>query len=303
MKKNTYVNSIIEQITNIDRPSDKELSEWSANNMAFSGSPIPPTQLKSSIQFLEGVCSISSFLLPAYYSFFATSINASKATSIEGYPGAVFQSYTNQSALNYISLASRKLFDHEPKKHHLRLNGIKFAQSLDNTLEEHAKYWSKLSGKSEQEAVITLKLLQKFFKICSKTDKALLKENSRLCKRISRVKQYANRSAAHLTSESYKVDWLDVLHITASVVLIAEIIRSFHRPDLGENYYQEVNEAAFIAVKQLYQEILPFKLFKKIEISQLAKRCVEKGENYSMELLLESLPDKLSYYWEFSPNI
>jgi len=123
-----------------------------------------------------------------------------------------------------------------------------------------------------------------------------------LCKRIGLVKQYANREAAHLTFQDYEVSWLDVLHITASVVLIAEIVRSFDRPEYKESYYRKINEAAYTAIKQLYPETPELKLFEKIEIAQLSKDCIARGEDYSMGLLLEKIPDKLSYYWDFSLN-
>jgi hypothetical protein len=289
---------IVGSIMNTDSISDKELSERAAN-MTPLGPPIRLTELEHSVQFLNGVLSKASFLLPAYYSFLATSIDAKKAMSIDGYPGAVFQCYMNKSALNYISLVARKLFDHS---NGVVLNGAKFAKTSDHTLKEHAERWSSFSGRSKQDAVNALKILRAFFKICSQKTDDLLKEKSRLCKRIGLVKQYANREAAHLTFQGYEVSWLDVLHVTASVVLVAEIVRSFDRPEYKESYYHGINEAAFTAIKQLYPETPELKLFEKIEIAQWAKDCIERGEDYSMEFLLESIPDRLSYYWDFPPS-
>ena len=289
---------IVESIMNANSLSDKELSER-AIKMARHGPPVQLTELECSVQFLNGVLSKASFLLPAYYSFFATSIDAKKASSIDSYPGAVFQCYMNKSGLSYIALVTRKLFDHSKND---SLNGAKFAKISDRTLKKHAKRWARFSGRSEQYAINALEILRSFFKVCSQEENDLLKEESRLCKRIGLVKQYANREAAHLTFQGYGVSWLDVLHITASIVLVAEIIRSFDRPEYKEGYYHEINSAAFTAIKQLYPETPELKLFKEIDISQLAKECVERGEDYSMELIFEKIPDKLSYYWDSLTN-
>lgn len=289
---------IVGSIMNVDSFSDKELSER-ANNMTRLGPPGQLTELEHSVQFLNGVLSKASFLLPAYYSFFATSVDAKKASSIDSYPGAVFQCYMNKSGLSYIALVTRKLFDHSNND---SLNGAKFAKISDGTLKKHAKRWASFSGRPEQDAINALEILRTFFKVCSQKTGDLLKEESRLCKRIGLVKQYANREAAHLTFQDYEVSWLDVLHITASVVLIAEIVRSFDRPEYKESYYRKINEAAYTAIKQLYPETPELKLFEKIEIAQLSKDCIARGEDYSMGLLLEKIPDKLSYYWDSSLN-
>jgi predicted transcriptional regulator len=175
-----------------------------------------------------------------------------KTSSIDGYPGAVFQYYMNKSGLSYIALVTRKLFDHSNND---SLNGAKFAKTSDCTLKKHAQRWACFSGRPEQDAINALEILHAFCKVFSQETDDLLKEESRLCKRIGLVKQYANREAAHLTLQNYEVTWLDVLHITASMVLVAEI-------------------------------------------AQLAKDCIAWGEDYSMELLLKNILDKLSYYWD-----
>jgi len=280
---------IINQILSImHRASDKELSERSIN-MAPSGPPLSLTSLERSVQFLRGVCSRSSFLLPAYYSFFATDINGNVVSAIEGYPGAVLQSYVNLSSLNYISLVSRKVFDHSNENN---LSGAGFGKTSDILLDEHADYWGKNSGRAKKDALNALQVLRDFFKACSKHENNLLKDGSRLCKRIGLLKQYANRSAAHLTLENYQVTWLDVLHVTASTLVVAEIIRPFDR----------INESSLDAIQKLYPETLPLKLFHKIGIANLAEQCLEGGKEYSLDLLLERIPDTLSYYWDISPK-
>jgi hypothetical protein len=289
---------IVGLIMNTESLSDKELSER-ADSLTSLGPPARLIKLEHSVQFLNGVLSEASFLLPAYYSFFATSLDAKKASSIDGYPGAVLQCYMNKSALSYISLVARKLFDHSNDD---SLNGAKFSKTSDCTLKKHAERWASFSGRPKQDAINALEILRTFFKICSQNPSDLLKEESRLCKKIGLVKQYANREAAHLTFQNYEVSWLDVLHITASMVLVAEIVRSFDRPEYKESYYHEINDAAFTAIKKLYPKTQEFKLFEGIEIAQLAKNCIDRGERYSMELLLEKIPETLSYYWGFPPS-
>jgi hypothetical protein len=289
---------IIKQIIDVHRASDKDLSERSIS-MAPSGPPLFLTSLERSIQFLREVCSRSSFLLPAYYSFFATNIDGNKLSSIDGYPGAVLQSYVSVSSLNYISLVSRKIFDHSSASN---LSGAGFAKASDILLYEHADFWGKNSGRATEDAFNALQVLRDFFKACSKSESNLLKDRSRLCKRIGLLKQYANRSAAHLTLENYHVTWLDVLHVTASTLIVAEIIRLFDRPDLDADYFDRLNKSSFDAIQKLYPETLPLKLFDKIGVKKLADQCLGGDNKYSMDLLLERIPDTLSYYWDIPPN-
>jgi len=160
----------------------------------------------------------------------------------------------------------------------------------------------KNSGRAKKDALNALQVLRDFFKACSKHENNLLKDGSRLCKRIGLLKQYANRSAAHLTLENYQVTWLDVLHVTASTLVVAEIIRPFDRPDLDADYFDRINESSLDAIQKLYPETLPLKLFHKIGIANLAEQCLEGGKEYSLDLLLERIPDTLSYYWDISPK-
>lgn len=281
-------------IKNAKNISDKELSDR-ASKMKRREQTVRLTELEHSVQFLNGVLSKASFLLPAYYAFFATNIDAKKVTTIEGYPGAVFQCYTKHSSLSYISLVVRKLFDHS---NGLYLNGARFSKTSDQSLKRHAERWSSFSGRPKQDAFNALKILRVFFKICSQETNQLLKHESKLCKRIGLVKQYASREAAHLTFQDYEFCWLDIFHITASIVLVAEIVRSFDRPEYKESYYNNINKAAFSAIKELYPEIPEIEIFKKIKIAQMAKYCVEKGEDYFIDFLLEKIPDSLCYYWD-----
>lgn len=221
-----------------------------------------------SIQFLRGVFSRASMCLPAFYYFLGSASAHSSAKETTDYAFKVAQSYAEFSHLNTLSLACRKLFDHATKQD---LTGANFAKSSDNTLVEHAQYWADSSGKEIEECLRALVFLRSFFGEYSKTDSLLLKENGSLNKRIAFLKQHADRAAAHLSLENYLIDIQDIVHFTAAIVIIGEIVRSFDNVDTDEGYFNALDAAAFEAAKRTFPNIVDFRLFGRMEVYQQAR--------------------------------
>ncbi|MEH6493048.1 hypothetical protein [Halopseudomonas sp.] len=278
--------NLIDSFINYQSRSELELSVR-AERMKPTKEYLKLDPKEKSIQFLRGVDSRAGFALAGYYIFIASGSEEMNTTSIEGYPGAVLQSYLNRSSLNNISLACRKVFDHGIKG---SLTGAFFAKTKDIVLEQHADYWSKSSGKSFDEALQALRFLRSFFGVCSKSSSNLLLEESPLCKRIGFLKQYADRAASHLSLDSYEVDVVDVFHVVASLTLVAEIIRSFDRSCVESSFYNDLDEASHSSAKAIFPNIIEHRLFENISVERQARLCWSRGEEYGLHVLLRQVP-------------
>ncbi len=278
-------------VLKIDRTAERELTER-AKRMTRPGPPFDVSPLERGVQFLRGVSSRATMALPAFYLFHAAVINTNGACTIEGYAGVVFERYVKFSSLATVALACRKAFDHDAN----RLTGARFAKTSDTTLEEHAEYWAKHSTRPRQDAYAALYLLRSIFRDCAKTDTALFKTATPLGQRIGLLKQYADRSAAHLSIEDYAVAVLDCAHVVAALTLIGEIIRSFDDSSSLPSYFDSLDEAAFGAAKQLFPATPDFRLFQHIKVEPQARLCWELGAMQGRRMLLEQLPYAIGWY-------
>lgn len=277
--------NLIDSLLNYQSRSELELSDR-AERMKPTKEPLKLGPKERSIHFLRGVDSRAGFALAGFYIFIASGSEEMNTTSIEGYPGAVLQSYLSHSSLNNISLACRKVFDHGVKG---SLTGALFAKTKDVVLEQHAEYWSNSSGKSIEEALQALRLLRSFFRVCSKSNSELFLEESPLCKRIGFLKQYADRAASHLSLDNYEVDIVDVSHVVASLTLVAEIIRSFDRSYADASSYNDLDEASYSSAKAIFPNIIEHRLFEHINIERQARFCWLRGEEEGLHMLLKQI--------------
>jgi len=244
-----------------------------------------------SIHFLRGIHSRAQYALVAFYMLLGSDTQATKRCSVPGHPGQVFQSYLHQSALATLSLACRKAFDQSRKG----MTGANFGRATDTVLEQHAAYWVKNSGESAENCLLALKFLRRFFLACSKSSGDLFKENGALGRRIGLVKQYADRSAAHISLDDYRIDLLDFAHVVAALGLVGEIVRSF---DSGgpASEFNDIDESAWQAAKTLFPETPDIRLFGTMQVSQQAKCCWAWGEDEGMHMLTEQLPFAISWF-------
>lgn len=243
--------------------------------------PFKFTGVGLSIQFLRSVFSRASLCLPAYYYFLGAKSAHTAASTSSDYPFKIAQSYSQFSDLSTLTLSCRKIFDHAKG-----LTGGSFSKLPDNTLEEHAEYWSKNASQNHSDAFEALKFLRQFFKECSKTDTDLLKSISPLQNRIGLLKQHADRAAAHLTLEDYSIDIIDLTHFTAACAIIGEIIRSFDAPGSGHNYFDELDKASYQAAKRIFPNIPKFQLFTHWKMQEQSKNYWQSGEYHGVQMLL-----------------
>lgn len=278
-------------VLKIDRSAEHELTDR-AKRMTPRGRPFQLSPLERGVHFLRGVSSRATMALPAFYLFHAAAANTDRACTIDGYPGLVFKHSVSFSSLATVALACRKAFDHKANG----LTGANFGKTSDATLEEHAEYWAKHSKRSQQDAHAALYLLRSVFQDCAKTDTALFHDATPLGQRIGLLKQYADRSAAHLSFEGYEVSTLDCVHVIAALVLIGEIIRSFDHASSLSTYFDTLDEAAFSAAKQLFPTTPNLRLFQHMKIETQAQLCWQWGAEQGRQMILEQLPYAIGWY-------
>jgi hypothetical protein len=260
--------------------------------MAPIAAPAELDALNQSIHFLRGVSTRASLCLPAFH-FFVGSIGKPLNDRGENSQSTlVSASYMEFSCLNTMTLVCRKVFDHSISG----LTGAKFSKTADDVLTRHAALWAGWSGRSSEDAVTALRFLRSFFAVCSKHTNVLLRSPTALQKRIGLLKQHADRSAAHLSLDSYEIDLLDLAHFVASICLVGEIIRGFDACHLGESYFQQVDRAAADEAKRLFPLSKSSPLFEHVEPVSQARSCWRYGENLGFEMLLEQLPYAISWF-------
>jgi hypothetical protein len=228
--------------------------------------------------------------LPAFYLFHGASCDG--ACSIEDYPGVVLKHAIKFSTICTVSLSCRKAFDHEA----LGLSGANFAKNSDDNLTRVAEYWSSKSNRPIKEALAALHLLRAIFRDCAKTDTALFKADAALGRRIGLLKQHANRSAAHLSLESYEFSTIDCAHVIAALTMIGEIIRSFDEPTGETNYFDRLDEASLTAARRLIPGMPDVRLFGHIKIEMQSRLCWQWGIERGRQMLLEQLPYAISWF-------
>lgn len=275
----------------VDQTSRLELNARAAR-MTPVAAPEAFDALNQSIHFLRGASTRSSLCLPAFHFFVGSSVKGEKVTVKENYPLSVSASYMEFSCLNTMTLACRKAFDHSASG----LTGAAFAKTNDEVLATHAKMWASWSGKSPEEALLALDLLRDFFRTCSKHSNVLLRSSTALQMRIGLLKQHADRSAAHLSLETYEIDLLDLAHFVASFCLVGEIIRSFDAQHVGESYFQQVDAAAAAEAKRMFPHSEIHPLFGKVDPVSQARSCWRYKKEIGFQMLYEQIPYAISWF-------
>lgn len=273
----------------VDLSAERELAER-AERLKPSGPPLQLTPLERSVQFLRGVYSRATMALPAFYLFHGA--KTAGACSIEGYPGVVVKKAIEFSSIGTLSLSCRKAFDHSASG----LTGSSFAKNSDENLMKLAEYWSAKSNRPVQEALAALVLLRSIFRDCAKTDTALFIAPAPLGRRIGLLKQYANRSAAHLSLEGYEFCTIDCAHVVAALTMIGEIIRSFDDPLSQANYFNALDEASLTGARQLFPAMPDVRLFGHFKVEMQSRLCWQWGIERGRQMFLEQLPYAISWF-------
>ncbi len=276
-------------ILSVDSSAEIEVAKR-AERLTPKRAPNSLGDLTTSVQFLRGVGSRATFALSSFYLLLAASIEGDNRCTVPGYPGKVLQSQVHFASLNTIALACRKAFDHGKG-----MTGAAFGRASDSTLEKHAEYWGRWPNRTKEDAYRALHFLRTFFAQCSKKPDALFKDGTTLGRRIGFVKQYADRSAAHLSLEHYEFDNLDLAHVVAALTLVGSIVYSFdngHPPE----YFNQIDQAAHDAAVALFPDAPRVRMFEDMQIDMQARLCWQWGEERGIQMLTEQLPYAVSWF-------
>jgi hypothetical protein len=278
-------------ILTLDKSAERALVDR-ANRLTPRGEPMKLNPVEKAILFLRGVYSRATMALPAFYLFHGANLRDAHGCLIEGYPGVVLKESLKFSSINTVTLACRKAFDSATGA----LTGNNFAKTSDETLAGLAEYWAHGGTCLAEEAIAALGLLRSIFRDCSKSNRQLLESDATLCRRVGLMKQHADRSAAHLSLESYEVAILDCAHVVAALAVIGEIIRSFDDPHEQPTYFDALDRASLSAARQLFPEMPDIRLFEDIEIETQSRLCWQWGVENGRQMLLERLPYAMGWY-------
>ena len=279
----------VKLVLKIDRSAKAAVADR-AERLQSTGAPDGLGDLGTSIHFLRGVGSRASFALASFYLLLGSNVKGTNPCTVPGYPGRILQSQIYFASLNTIALACRKVFDHGRG-----LTGAKFGRESDKTLRAHAEYWAKNSSRPVDDAYRALDLLRAFFAKCSKKSDALFKDETTLGRRIGFLKQYADRSAAHLSLEDYEFDHLDVAHVIAALSIVGSIICSFDN-DAPCDCFNQIDEASFEAAAVLFPSMPKIRLFDQMNISEQGQMYWRLDVQFGMDMLLEQLPYAISWF-------
>ena len=75
-----------------------------------------------------------------------------------------------------------------------------------------------------------------------------------------------------MSLEYYEFGILDCAHhVVAGITLLAEIVRSFDRPDAEPKFYESLDEAAYSAAKGIFCNLPDIRLFQGMEVEMQAR--------------------------------
>jgi hypothetical protein len=242
------------------------------------------------IQFLRGVSSRASFMLPALYSQIGSRL------PLEGQDvphwKRVQSANIEYSSMLALSLCCRAVFDERNK----RMTAKRFSDLSDTALEAVADYWAKSVSGPLDEAAKALILLRNLFRRCARPAKLLLDGPSLLEKRIGLLKFHADRQAAHTSLEPFLFDLLDLIHVTAAIAVVGAMIISFDAPWMGAHYMDSVDEGGWQAAKEAFPSLPENRVFKDFAIHQQATTYWKIPELDGLEMLLNQLPAAIGYW-------
>lgn len=244
----------------------------------------------AAIQFLSGAAARASYVLPALY--LALGARLLPEDPARTHWQVVQTAALEESSLHTIGLACRSIFDDKTSG----LSGKRIANMSDATLASVAEYWSERSGRAAEDASKALDLLRGLFTRCAQPEKILLNQPSLLERRIGLLKYYANRQAAHISLEDYLFDALDLVHVSAAIVLVGAVIFDFDGPSGADMYFDSIDEAGWRAAKEAFPDLSIGRLFEGWNIHREASLKWTSSRTDGVEYILNQLPSALGYW-------
>lgn len=242
------------------------------------------------IQFLRGVASRASFVLPAFYTQLAATMVLHSAQV--PFWQRVHATSAQFSSLLTISLACRAIFDDGRDG----LTGKFFSRTSDAVLSSVAQCWATTSRRPITEATPALELLRELFKRCARPAKILFVAPSLLERRVGLLKYHADRLAAHITLAPYLFHTLDLIHVVAAIATIGAMIVDFDDPTRAGTYFDSVDEGAWAAAKQMFPDLPGERLFHNFKIHEQVQLYWKIKQIDGLDMLLNQLPAAIGYW-------
>lgn len=245
----------------------------------------------AAIQSLRGVAARASFVLPALY----LALGGGSQPRTDGQPHwqTVRAAAMEQAALQTIALACRAVFDDSRKG----LSGSTIARLSDESLIQVAEYWAERSLRPAYDATQALELLRLLFRRCARPARILLDQPSMLERRIGLLKYFADRDAAHISLDDYLFDVVDLVHVSAAIVIIGAIIADFDGRTNSdeEGYFDSIDEDAWFAAKQIFPHLPVERVFRGWSIHRQAALNWKWSVPDGVEYILNQLPAAIGY--------
>lgn len=249
------------------------------------------------IQFLRGVASRSTFMLPAFYAQLGSSAYNERADI--PYWQKVHASSIKLSSLQTISLGCRSIFDDSRKG----MTGKVFSLISDETLMAVAKYWGGKTNRQTDDAARALNFLRMLFEACSRQRNSLLIEPSLLARRVGLLKFHADRQSAHISLEPYLFHLSDLSHVVAAISMIGAIIADFDMPSMSKDYFNAIDEAGWRASEESFPGLALPRLFGNFNILEQARLCWRFEVFDGLNMLLNRLPAALGWWDDESEDV
>jgi hypothetical protein len=252
------------------------------------------TEKEKSILFLRAVRSRATLALPAFYLYLGVRFTDGPEGPVSGYPGVVLRHVVGFSSIGTVALAASKAFENGQDG----LTGAKFGKCADPIIEEIADHWTQGTDRPRADALAALDLLRSTFRKFSVSGRNLIDQVSTpLGQRIGLLKEYRNEEAAHLGSMGgYEFSILDCAHVVAALALVGSIITSFDEPTERPTYFDELDQAAASAAKQLFPSTPDIRLFQSIDTSEHSRLCWLKGADLGLQMIDQDLLYALGWH-------
>ncbi|OQW85805.1 MAG: hypothetical protein BWK72_20390 [Rhodoferax ferrireducens] len=111
-----------------------------------------------------------------------------------------------------------------------------------------------------------------------------------LARRVGLLKRHADAQGAHLSFDYFEFDFYDSAHVVAALALMGTIIHGFDVPGHKNDYFNNLDEAAWTAAKRVFPSLGGRRLFHDIDMSQLATMYCRMEMKDGADKILNQLP-------------
>jgi hypothetical protein len=109
-------------------------------------------------------------------------------------------------------------------------------------------------------------------------------------------KYHAGHGAAHMSLQPFLINLIDIVHVVAVIAVIGAIFVDFDQPQLGDKYFNSLDEAGWSASKTIFPELAMDRVFLRLDILQQARGYWRHPEYEGLHMLVTQLPAAIGYW-------